>query len=97
MTNNNQTPEQRARDNIDAMLDDAGWHVQNKDKIDFLTVHCHVARSIYTDPHLIAPNSQSRQSDATPDNTGFTEFSSHYQYSAAPLFRILLRAVSHRE
>ena len=35
MTNNNQTPEQRARDNIDAMLVDAGWHVQNKDKIDF--------------------------------------------------------------
>ena len=31
----NQTPEQKARDNIDAMLVEAGWHVQNKDKIDF--------------------------------------------------------------
>lgn len=31
----NQTPEQKARDNIDAMLAQAGWHVQNKDKIDF--------------------------------------------------------------
>jgi type I restriction enzyme R subunit len=31
----NQTPEQKVRDNIDAMLDQAGWQVQNKDTIDF--------------------------------------------------------------
>jgi type I restriction enzyme, R subunit len=35
MENVNQTPEQKARDNIDSMLVLAGWHVQNKDKIDF--------------------------------------------------------------
>ncbi len=33
--NINQSPEQKARDNIDAMLAEAGWHVQSKDKIDF--------------------------------------------------------------
>ena len=31
----NQTPEQKARDNIDAMLEQAGWFVQDKKKIDF--------------------------------------------------------------
>ena len=31
----NQTPEQKARDNIDAMLSQAGWLVQDKKKIDF--------------------------------------------------------------
>ncbi len=31
----NQNPEQIARDNIDKMLDDAGWKVQKKDEIDF--------------------------------------------------------------
>ena len=31
----NQTPEQKARDNIDAMLEQAGWLVQDKKKIDF--------------------------------------------------------------
>ncbi len=31
----NQTPEQKARDNIDAMLGQAGWLVQDKKKIDF--------------------------------------------------------------
>ena len=31
----NQNPEQIARDNIDKMLDDAGWKVQKKDAIDF--------------------------------------------------------------
>ena len=31
----NQKPEDKARDNIDAMLAEAGWQVQNKDKIDF--------------------------------------------------------------
>ena len=34
-SNINQTPEQKARDNIDAMLAEAGWSVQNKDQIDF--------------------------------------------------------------
>ncbi len=31
----NQTPEQRARDNIDKMLNASGWMVQNKKNIDF--------------------------------------------------------------
>jgi type I restriction enzyme R subunit len=31
----NQDPEQRARDNIDKMLVDAGWKVQDSKKIDF--------------------------------------------------------------
>jgi type I restriction enzyme R subunit len=31
----NQTPEEIARDNIDRMLDQAGWKVQSKKKIDF--------------------------------------------------------------
>lgn len=31
----NQNPEQIARDQIDAKLAEAGWHVQDKDKIDF--------------------------------------------------------------
>ena len=35
MSKANQTPEQRARDHIDAMLEKAGWVVQNNKKIDF--------------------------------------------------------------
>ena len=35
MPNLNQTPEQRARDKIDLMLEQAGWLVQDKKKIDF--------------------------------------------------------------
>ncbi len=35
MASRNQTPEQKARDNIDAMLEQAGWKVQPKKKIDF--------------------------------------------------------------
>ena len=35
MSKANQTPEQKARDNIDAMLERAGWLVQDKKKIDF--------------------------------------------------------------
>lgn len=31
----NQSPEQKARDTIDAMLEQAGWKVQAKQKIDF--------------------------------------------------------------
>lgn len=35
MAERNQTPEQKARDIIDKMLERAGWKVQNKKKIDF--------------------------------------------------------------
>ena len=35
MSKANQTPEQKARDSIDAMLEQAGWVVQDKKKIDF--------------------------------------------------------------
>ena len=35
MAEKNQTPEQKARDNIDKMLELAGWKVQHKKKIDF--------------------------------------------------------------
>ena len=35
MSKANQTPEQKARDNIDEMLSQAGWVVQDKNKIDF--------------------------------------------------------------
>ena len=35
MAENYQTPEQAARDTIDAMLERAGWKVQSKNKIDF--------------------------------------------------------------
>ncbi len=35
MQNTNQTPEQAARDIIDAMLERAGWKVQSKNKIEF--------------------------------------------------------------
>ena len=35
MPNANRTPEQAARDNIDKMLSQAGWFVQDKKKIDF--------------------------------------------------------------
>jgi type I restriction enzyme, R subunit len=31
----NQNPEQRARDNIDRLLEEAGWKVQDNKKIDF--------------------------------------------------------------
>ena len=35
MAEKNRTPEQQARDNIDAMLEEAGWNVQSKNQIDF--------------------------------------------------------------
>ena len=35
MSKANQTPEQKARGHIDAMLEQAGWLVQDKKKIDF--------------------------------------------------------------
>lgn len=35
MIPSNQNPEQLARDQIDARLTEAGWHVQNKETLDF--------------------------------------------------------------
>lgn len=35
MVNRNQNPEQKARDRIDAMLEEAGWVVQSVKKVDF--------------------------------------------------------------
>src|SRR2546426_3431000 len=35
MADKNRTPEQKARDNIDQMLERSGWRVQSKNKIDF--------------------------------------------------------------
>ena len=35
MTDKNRTPEQKARDTIDQLLDQSGWKVQSKNKIDF--------------------------------------------------------------
>ncbi len=35
MATRKQTPEQKARDNIDTMLEQAGWKVQPRKKIDF--------------------------------------------------------------
>ena len=35
MADKNRTPEQKARDNIDATLEGAGWNVQSKIQIDF--------------------------------------------------------------
>ena len=35
MADKNRTPEQQARDTIDLMLEQAGWKVQSKRKIDF--------------------------------------------------------------
>ena len=35
MADENRTPKQKARDNIDAMLEQAGWKVQSKKTMDF--------------------------------------------------------------
>jgi type I restriction enzyme R subunit len=35
VTSQNQNPEQRARDNIDRLLEEAGWKVQDNKKINF--------------------------------------------------------------
>ena len=35
MADKNRTPEQKARDTIDQLLDEAGWKVQSKNEIDF--------------------------------------------------------------
>ena len=45
----NQTPEQKARDNIDAMLKEAGWLAQDKNKIDFSTGFGVAIREYQTD------------------------------------------------
>jgi type I restriction enzyme R subunit len=45
----NQNPKQRARDNIDKMLRAAGWHVQNKYKINFSAGLCIAVREYQTD------------------------------------------------
>ena len=45
----NRTPEQQARDNIDLMLEQAGWKVQSKKKIDFSTGFGIAVREYQTD------------------------------------------------
>jgi type I restriction enzyme, R subunit len=35
MANRNQTPEQIARDKIDALLEESGWVIQSAKKVDF--------------------------------------------------------------
>lgn len=49
MTQKNQDPEQLARDNIDRMLTDAAWAVQNKDSIDFSVSPGVAVRNYQTD------------------------------------------------
>ena len=49
MSKVNQTPEQKARDNIDAMLGLAGWLVQDKKKIDFGAAIAIAIREYQTD------------------------------------------------
>ena len=49
MADKNRTPEQRARDNIDAMLEQAGWKVQSKKKIDFAAGFGIAVREYQTD------------------------------------------------
>ena len=48
----NQTPEQKSRSNIDAMLEQAGWLVQDKNKIDFSTGFGVAIREYQTDAGL---------------------------------------------
>jgi len=50
MTENiNQNPEQKARDNIDKMLDEAGWVVQSKKKVDLSAAKGVAVREYQTD------------------------------------------------
>ena len=49
MLDENRTPEQRARDNIDRMLERAGWTVQSKSKVDFSAGLGIVVREYQTD------------------------------------------------
>ena len=45
----NRTPEQAARDNIDSMLSQAGWAIQDKKKIDFSAASGIAVREYPTD------------------------------------------------
>lgn len=45
----NQNPEQRARDQIDILLQKAGWFIQDKKKIDFSAAHGIAVREYQTD------------------------------------------------
>ena len=49
MATRKQTPEQKARDNIDTMLEQAGWKVQPRKKIDFNAGPCIAVREYETD------------------------------------------------
>ena len=48
MADRNRTPEQKARDSIDLMLEQAGWKVQSKKKIDFSAGPGIAAREAFT-------------------------------------------------
>ena len=48
MMTENQNPEQKARDNIDALLKQAGWVVQHAKKIDFNAGQGQAVREYYT-------------------------------------------------
>ena len=45
----NQNPEQIARDKIDSLLEQAGWKIQSKNKIDFSAVLGIAVREYQTD------------------------------------------------
>ena len=45
----NQNPEQRARDQIDTLLQQAGWVIQNNKKIDFSAAQGIAVREYQTD------------------------------------------------
>jgi type I restriction enzyme R subunit len=47
--NNNQTPEQKARNDIDSKLNDSGWIVQEKSKIDWSVSRGIAVREYFTD------------------------------------------------
>ncbi len=53
MRSANQTPEQAARDKINAMLEQAGWKVQSKKKIDFSAGLGIAVRECQTDIGLV--------------------------------------------
>ena len=53
MQSANQTPEQAARDKIDTMLEQAGWKVQSKKKIDFSAGLGIAVREYQTDIGLV--------------------------------------------
>lgn len=45
----NQTPEQQARDKIDTLLEQSGWVIQSKNKIDFSASQGVAVREYQTD------------------------------------------------